>query len=117
MMSASLRSSIKWAFLANQYERQVLSLPSTPNGELKHVEWVGWGWPGAGNTVVYLVSDPSNSLASASDGVGLGKLRGLPCEVYRVHQMSSGWYTVEFYTGTTWNECSADGSAPHASLT
>jgi hypothetical protein len=75
------------------------------DGYLRHVEWDGWGFPGAGNTVVYLVLDPTNGLAAAGTSGKPGAFPGLPCEVYKVRALDSTWYTVVFYTETDWEHC------------
>jgi hypothetical protein len=74
------------------------------NARLKHVEWDGWGFAGS-DTVVYLVFDPDNSLASAARIGAPGKLHGIPCEVPHVRRLEHQWYTVLFYTDTDWDHC------------
>ena len=69
------------------------------------MEWDGWGFPGAGDTNVYLVFDPSDSLISASKSRSPGKYKGMPCEIYRVRRLESQWYSVVFYTDTDWDHC------------
>ena len=69
------------------------------------MEWEGWGFPGAGNTVVYLVYEPADALAAASRKHTPGKYNGLPCTVYAVHRLEANWYTVQFYTDTDWTHC------------
>jgi hypothetical protein len=96
---------IRWALFHRVYEGQINRLPDPQNGTLKHIEWDGWGFPGAGNTVVYLVFDPKNSLYGAAKSGTPGKYNGVPCEVYRVRQLASHWYTVHFYTQTDWGHC------------
>jgi len=104
-LSPSTRTTLRWSLSSSRYKRQVLALRPTADGYLKHVEWDGWGFPGAGNTVVYLAFDPSNQLvAAASDGKS-GKFPGLPCDVYKVRELESEWYTVLFYTETDWEHC------------
>ena len=65
----------------------------------------GWGFPGAGDTTVYLVFDPNNSLAAAAHSHAPGKYNGLPCEVFKVRRLEIHWYTVQFYTDTAWDDC------------
>ena len=50
---------------AGPYKSEVMSQPTSPNSLLRHVEWEGWGFPGAGDTVTYLVFDPSERLLDA----------------------------------------------------
>jgi hypothetical protein len=74
------------------------------SGEFKHIEWDVSGFAGL-ETVVYLVFDPTDSLAAAAKSHLSGKFSGIPCEVYRVRRMESHYYTVVFYTNTGWDSC------------
>src|ERR1700730_15048539 len=40
---AALRPRLRWFLFARNYEAQVIAQPIPANGELKHVEWDGWG--------------------------------------------------------------------------
>lgn len=82
-----------------------MSEPLEQNGSLRHLEWDGWGFPGAGDTVRYLVSDPNDQLLGASITGRPGKYAGIPCEVVRVRRLEKNWYTVRFYTEYNWNNC------------
>ena len=101
-LSPSVRTIFKWSLCSSLYKKQVLDQPPTADGYLKHIEWDGWGFPGAGNTVVYLVFDPSDQLSSATANGKDRKFLGLPCEVSRVSKLDKNWYTVRFYTDTQW---------------
>lgn len=101
--SATVRTHFKWFALSERYKSEVAALPVAADGYLKHIEWDGWGFSGAGNTVVYLVSDPTNTLASL-DGRS-GRVSGIPCEVAEVHRLEPGWYTALFFTDTEWAHC------------
>jgi hypothetical protein len=46
----------KWFARSHDYKSEVLAQPSSI-GELRHIEWDGWGWAGQ-DTTVYLVFDP-----------------------------------------------------------
>jgi hypothetical protein len=105
--SEYLRTTIRWLVHSQSYKTQISSQPIPSDGSLKHIEWDGWGFAGAGDTTVYLVFDPNDSLAPAAKSQSLGKFSGLPCEVYRVRRLESEWYTVQFYTDTDWNYCGA----------
>jgi hypothetical protein len=72
---------------------------------LKHIEWDAWGFPGAGNTTVYLVYGPDDYLSTVAKTHSNGKFRGLPCEVAQVRKMESQYYAVLFYTDTDWSHC------------
>lgn len=101
-VNESLKSGLRWAVFAKSYKEQVSALPAPADGSFKHIEWDGWGVPGAGKTVMYLVFDPANSLAVAAKLRSPGKGAGLPCGVAQVSRLKSQWYTVFFYTDTKW---------------
>ena len=86
---------------SRSYKAQVLAQPDSAINELKHIEWDGWGWAGM-DTTVYLVSDPTDSLAGAANSQATGKYGGIPCEVVLVTRLEDRWYTVQFYTDRTW---------------
>jgi hypothetical protein len=100
-----VRTNTRWLVHSKRYKTQVLNEPVSVNGSLKHVEWDGWGFGGAGNTTVYLVNDPSDRLEEATKQHSPGKFNGIPCEVVRVRRLESHWYTVLFYTDTDWDHC------------
>jgi hypothetical protein len=100
-----IRNEIRWLFNSKNYKAQVLKQPISANGELRHIEWDGWGFPGAGDTVIYLVYDPNDSLAEAVRRRSSGKFSGIPCEVPQVRRLENNWYTVLFYTDTDWGHC------------
>ena len=104
-VSPSARTSLRWSVRSRHYKGEVLALPAPADGYLKHIEWDGWGFPGAGNTAVYLVFDPSHALAAAAAKKKPGRLPGIPCDVYEVRQLESSWYTVLFYTDSSWDRC------------
>ncbi len=97
-----VRGTVRWMVEGFAYKREVLNQHVSQG--LRHAEWDGWGMAGQ-DTDVYLVYDPSDSLANAARSGSPGKYSGLPCEVYRVHRLESHWYTVHFYTNTTWDFC------------
>ncbi len=103
--SDDLRTVCRWALHKNTYKAQALAQPSSTDGYLKHVEWDGWGFVGSGDTRVYLVFDPNDSLASAARIGSVGKFSGIPCEILRVRRLEKQWYTVLFYTDTDWEHC------------
>jgi hypothetical protein len=102
--SRELHSTTQWLFSSKDYKAKVLAQLSPANGELRHIEWDGWGW-GGNDTVEYLVFDPNDWLSAAANSHSSGKFRGIPCEVYRVRRLESHYYTVLFYTDTGWNSC------------
>ena len=104
-VSDDVRTTGRWFIQSGRYKTEILAQPNSTNGELKHAEWDGWGFAGAGDTVVYLVFDPNDSLAAAAKSHSPGKYSGIPCEVPNVRRLENHWYTVLFYTDTDWNHC------------
>ena len=102
---SEVRDGSRWLFQAKTYKASVLALPVPPNGDFRHVEWEGWGFAGAGDTTVYLVLDPSDSLSEPAKNHLSGKFAGVSCAVYRIHRLEKHWYTVGFYTDTSWGQC------------
>ena len=100
-----MRSEIRWMLFAREYKSAVLSQPASGGADFKHIEWDAWGWVPAGDTNVYLVFDPADSLAAASRANRGGKFDGIPCKVPQVHRLESHWYTVYFYTDESWGHC------------
>lgn len=108
-LNETFKSHIRWLLFSRSYQHKLAALPALNTEGLRHIEWDGWGFPGAGNTVVYLVDDPSNSLQVAAALQRPGKYRGLPCQVYSVNKLQSGYYAVQFYTSTDWQHCAVGG--------
>ncbi len=102
--SFDLRSAGRWLLWSKDYKAVVLAQPESPNGELRHIAWDGWGWAGS-DTTVYLVYDPADSLSVPAKSHSSGKFSGIPCKVPRVRRLESHWYSVLFYTDTTWGQC------------
>jgi hypothetical protein len=105
MNSGRLRSPLRWSLWSQRYKAELLAQPEPANGTLRHVEADGWGGLGAGDTVAYLVFDPTGSLSMAAEKHSSGKFRGLPCEVPQVNRVESNWFSVVFYTDTDWEHC------------
>ena len=111
----SIRSATKWFIWSPRYKREVLAQSGRTVGELKHIEWDGWGFPGAGDTTVYLVYDPTDSLSAAAKSHQPGKFVGIPCTVPLVSRLESQWYAVRFYTDEWWGrrnvlDCGSDSA-------
>jgi hypothetical protein len=104
--SGNVRTAGRWFLWSKAYKAEVLAQPDSVNGELRHIEWDGWGFPGAGDTVVYLVFDPRESLSAAAKSHSHGKFIGIPCDVPLVRRLENQWYVVVFYTDTSWGLCS-----------
>jgi hypothetical protein len=103
-----VRNAARWTLWSHGYKAEVLSQPESRNGELRHVEWDGWGFPGAGDTTVYLAFDPSDSLAAAAKKHKPGKFVGIPCTVPLVTRLESQWYAILFYTDESWGRSHHD---------
>jgi hypothetical protein len=101
----SIRTATKWFLWSQRYKSEVLAQSGGAAGELKHIEWDGWGW--VGDTTVYLVFDSTDSLSVAAADHAPGKFNGIPCEVAQVSQLESHWYTVQFYTDEFWGRRNA----------
>jgi hypothetical protein len=101
----AVKDTVRWHLYRRRYERRVLAQPEQP-GQLQHVVWDGWGLADSKATV-YLVYDPSNSLAEAARRHAAGKYAGIPCPVPSVRRLAKEWYSVEFYTDQTWDACGA----------
>jgi hypothetical protein len=102
---SEVRDASRWLVQAKLYKATVLALPAPPDGELRHVEWGSRGFAGANDTTVYLVFDWSDSLSVPAKNHASGKFVGISCPVYRIHRLEEHWYTVAFYTDTTWGQC------------
>jgi hypothetical protein len=105
-VSDEVRTAGRWFLQSGRYKAEILAQHEPKNGELKHAEWDGWGFGGVGDTVVYVVFDPDDSLAVAAKSHSPGKYSGIPCQVPKVRCLESHWYTVLFYTDTDWGHCS-----------
>lgn len=99
-----VRFKVRWVLGEKDYKSSMMKQPEPISGELRHMDWDGWGWAGM-DTEVYLVYDPADTLAGPANTRSAGKFRGIPCEVPRVRRLESHWYAVEYYTGASWNEC------------
>jgi hypothetical protein len=102
-----IRTFTRWFLWSDQYENKVLAEPTARNGELKHIEWDGWGWGGQ-DFSVFLVFDPTDSLSGPAQNNQSGKLDGIPCEVSGVRRMDSHWYIVFFdvyVDQSSWDSC------------
>ena len=102
-----IRTFTRWFLWSDRYKNRVLAQPASVNGELKHIEWDGWGWGGQDFTV-FLVFDPADSLSGPAKSLQSGKLHGIPCEVSSVRKMDSHWYMVffdQYVNQSSWDSC------------
>jgi hypothetical protein len=104
----AIRNAARWSLWSRRYQAEVLAQPELTNGEFKHMEWDSWGFAGAGDTNVYLVFDPANSLAMAARSHQPGKFNGIPCKVPLVSRLENGWYAIRFYTDERWGRAHSD---------
>ena len=84
------------------------SRATTPNEELKHIEWDGWGGTPVGDWTAYVVYDPTDSLSvSAKDGrwASYKRLKGIFCEVDSVRRLEPHWYSVVLGMNEWWDRC------------
>src|ERR1700730_9965193 len=103
-----IRNASRWLLWSDRYKAAVLAQADSANGELKHIDWDGWGFPGAGDTTVYLVFDPTDSLASAAKSHQPGDFNGIPCKVPLVGRLEGRWYAAIFYTDERWGKAKRD---------
>jgi hypothetical protein len=71
MYNIPIRSFTRWLLWSRQYKSEVLAEPDSKNGDLKHIEWDGWGWGGQ-DFSVFLVFDPTDSLSGPAKNGLLG---------------------------------------------
>jgi hypothetical protein len=104
-ISLKLHTEARWLLSSKQYKSEILAQPPPTNGDLKHIEWDGWGWAGI-DTTAYLVFDPNDSLYSAAKSHSpVVKIRGKSCGVWRIFRLQSRWYSVVFDTDAGWDDC------------
>lgn len=101
--SASWRSEIRWSLARGIWKQRVLDQPEL-SGQLKHLNWDGWGFIGQ-DTEVYLVYDSTDRLRNATTVDNGRHGIGLPCDVYQIRRLQPNWYSVTFFTNTGWDGC------------
>jgi amino acid transporter len=100
-----LRPSLRWLLWSHRLKAEVLAQPTTANGELKHVEWDGFGGTPVGDWTIYVVFDPTDSLSVAAKDHRSGSYKGIPCEVESVRRLESHWYSVTLGMNEWWDRC------------
>ncbi len=103
---SDVTTATEWFASSDRYKAEVMAQPPRANGELRHIEWGGWGWAGP-DTTVYLVFDPTDSLSAAAKDHISGKFKGIPCEIVGVHRLEANWYKIQFYTNEFWGRTNA----------
>lgn len=102
--SYTIRSNARWFAWAHRYKSEVLAQPSV-GGQLKHIEWDGWGGAPVGDWTVYLVFDPTDSLSRAAGHRSSGRFSGIPCDVDEVRRLERQWYAVTLTMNEWWEQC------------
>src|ERR1700730_5043287 len=46
----AIRTAARWLVRSHHYKEEVLAQPTAANGDLKHIEWDGWGFAGMDTT-------------------------------------------------------------------
>jgi hypothetical protein len=101
----ALRPWLRWFLWSQRFKAEVLAQPTPANGELKHIEWDGWGGAPVGDWTAYVVFDPTDSLSAVARSSSHGKFMGIPCDVDQVRQLESGWYSVTLGMNQWWDRC------------
>jgi hypothetical protein len=101
----TIRPALRWLLFSRQFKTQVLAQPLPANGELKHVEWDGWGGAPVGDWTAYIVFDPTDSLSPSAANNSSGRVRGIPCNVDEVHRLENHWYSVTLSMNEFWDRC------------
>jgi len=104
----AIRPQLRWLLFSREFKTQVSAQLLPANGELKHIEWDGWGFVPVGGWTAYVVFDPMDSLATAAKSNSSGKVPGIPCNVDVVHRLESHWYSVTLSVNELWDRCGAD---------
>jgi hypothetical protein len=103
-----LRPSLRWLLWSHRFKAEVLAQPTPANGELKHLEWDGWGGAPVGDWAAYVVFDPTDSLSVAAKNGWSGsynRYKGIPCDVGPVRRLESHWYSVVLGVNEWWGRC------------
>ncbi len=101
--SNQIRFTGRWLLWGKEY-RAAVNAQKTAEGGLPHIEWDGWGFAGS-DTVVYVVYDANDALASVANRHLYGRVSGIPCGVSNIYRLEKHWYSVVMYTDTGWNDC------------
>ncbi len=98
-----VRTTVKWLVFSHRYKSAVLS-ESYTNGELRHIEWDGWGGTPVGDWTAYIVYDPTDSLSAMGKRNTPAKYRGIPCSVISVRRLEKDWYSVVLDMNEFWDK-------------
>lgn len=103
--SHELRPPLRWLLRSHRYKAEVMAQPTPANGELRHIEWDGWGGVPVGDWTAYVVFDPKDSLSLVAKSRSRGRFSGIPCDVDRVRRLERNWYSVELGMNEWWDQC------------
>jgi hypothetical protein len=103
--SHELRPPLRWLLWSHRYKAEVMAQVLPASGELRHIEWDGWGGLPVGDWMAYLVFDPIDSLSVPAKSHSSGRFSGIPCDVDRVRRLEKNWYSVEFRMNEWWDPC------------
>ncbi len=103
--SPDLRPPLRWLLWSRRYKAEVMAQVPPANGELRHIEWDGWGGVPVGDWTAYVVFDPIDSLSMPAKSHLPGKFSGIPCDADRVRRLERNWYSVEFSMNEWWDQC------------
>ena len=95
----------RWLLFSHRFKSQVLRQQSPANGQLRHMEWDGWGGATVGDWTAYVVFDPTDSLADAARNRSSGRFDGIPCDVDAVRRLENHWYSVTLSMNEWWEKC------------
>ena len=104
--STEMRVEVRWLRHSKELKTEVLSSKQPEGNGLRHVEVDVFGARGY-HTETHLVFSPDDELRNYSST----HRAGLPCEVWKVRRLQKQWYSVTFYSGTSWDRCELHVSA------
>jgi hypothetical protein len=101
----AVRPWLRWLVLSNRLKSQVLAQSTPESGQLRHIEWDGWGGTPVGDWTAYVVFDPTDSLSNAATDQSGGRFAGIPCHVDAVRRLETHWYSVTLSMNEWWDQC------------
>ncbi len=103
-----LRPSLRWLLWSHRLKAQVLAQSTRSDGELKHIEWDGWGGTPVGDWTAYVVYDPTDSLSAPTQSSVPADYKGIPCKVISVRRLEKQWYSVVLDMNQFWDKMHPD---------
>ena len=92
-----LRPWARWLISSGSYKSQVLSQPAADPSGIRFSDWDGWGWAGS-STDVFLVYDPSDTLASKVSQAKGKKSVEIIEKAQFIQRLERNWYSATLYT-------------------